>query len=99
MSITQSDVVPKAYFVTGGSQLRRINAVETNEKGELIVWYSSKSANPPRPSHKKEKFDQAASIKNAAQMQTFIDDCAGGHKLTEEEIRTYRIKGIILEGE
>jgi hypothetical protein len=32
-------------------------------------------------------------------MQTFIDDCAGGHKLTEEEIRTYRIKGIILEGE
>ena len=99
MSITQSDVVPKAYFVTGGSQLRRINAVETNEKGELIVRYSSKSANPPRPSHKKEKFDQAVSIKNAAQMQIFIDDCAGGHKLTEEEIRTYRIKGIILEGE
>ena len=29
MSITQSDVVPKAYFVTSGSQLRRINAVET----------------------------------------------------------------------
>ena len=87
-----SDVIVGAYFRTETDQLRKITGVSTDDDGNVVVEYMSKSAKIPN-----RKFEFAATKANPATLETFLDGC--GERLSDEEINQLRDDNILLADE